>query len=58
MSENNNDLSAKSQLDKFKEAARQLECDEDEAAFEEKLKKIAAQEPAKDEADQKEGKPE
>lgn len=33
----NND---KSQSDKFKDAARELECDENEAAFEEKLKKI------------------
>tara|TARA_R110002095_G_scaffold133690_1_gene116037 strand:+ start:546 stop:686 length:141 start_codon:yes stop_codon:yes gene_type:complete len=31
----------KSQLDKFKELAKELECDEDEKAFEEKLKKIA-----------------
>jgi hypothetical protein len=31
----------KPQIEKFKEVARQLECDEDEAAFEEKLKKIA-----------------
>lgn len=30
----------KSQLDKFKEAARQLETDDDEDRFEERLKKI------------------
>ncbi|MGE4483113.1 hypothetical protein [Acidocella sp.] len=29
------------QLDRFKEAARQLEVDESEAAFDEKLKKLA-----------------
>lgn len=35
----------KSQLDKFKEAARQLETDDDEARFEEKLGKLVKQEP-------------
>ncbi len=35
------DANAPSQLDRFKEAARALECDEDEAAFDEKLKGIA-----------------
>ncbi len=30
-----------SQLDRFKELARQLECDEDEAAFDEALKRLA-----------------
>ncbi len=39
---------AESQLEKFKEAARELECDEDEAAFEEKLKRIAKADPPKD----------
>jgi hypothetical protein len=29
------------QLEKFKDLARDLECDEDEAAFEEKVRKIA-----------------
>ena len=29
------------QLDRFREAARQLECDDDEAAFNAKLKKVA-----------------
>ena len=32
---------AKSQSDKFKEAARELEADEDEKRWEERLKKIA-----------------
>ncbi|CAM3286056.1 hypothetical protein SPAN111604_14770 [Sphingomonas antarctica] len=32
---------AQSQLDKFKETARDLECDEDEDAFKAKLRKIA-----------------
>jgi hypothetical protein len=31
----------KSQSDKFKEAARELEADEDEARWEERLKKVA-----------------
>lgn len=31
---------AKSQLDKFKEAARELECDEDERRFGERLRKL------------------
>jgi hypothetical protein len=31
----------KSQLDRFKEAARQLETDDDEERFNEKLKKLA-----------------
>lgn len=30
----------KSQLDKFKEAARELECDDDEKLFKERLKKL------------------
>lgn len=33
--------SAKPQLDKFKEAARELECDEDEKRWDERLKKVA-----------------
>lgn len=35
----------KSQLDRFKEAARQLETDDDEERFNEKLKKLAKQKP-------------
>jgi len=31
----------KSQADKFRDLARELECDEDEAAFEEKVRKVA-----------------
>lgn len=34
------------QSDKFKEAARELECDEDEKAWEDKLRKVASQKPA------------
>jgi hypothetical protein len=34
-----------SQSDKFKEAAREHEADEDEARWEERLKKIAKQKP-------------
>lgn len=35
----------KSQLDKFKEAARELETNEDEAAFDRALKRIAREAP-------------
>lgn len=35
----------KCQLDKFKEAARELEADDDEERFNEKLKKLAKQKP-------------
>lgn len=31
----------KSQSDKFKEAARELECDEDEGRWDERLRKVA-----------------
>lgn len=31
----------KTQADKFRELARDLECDEDEAAFEDKVRKVA-----------------
>lgn len=34
-----------SQLDKFKEAARDLETDDDEAHFDERLKKLVKQKP-------------
>ena len=39
---------ADSQIDKFKEAARELECDEDEARWDATLKKVAKQKPAPD----------
>jgi len=35
-----------SQINRFKEAARELGCDESESAFEEKLKKVVAHKPA------------
>jgi hypothetical protein len=38
-----------SQSDKFKEAARELEADEDEKRWEERLKKIAKAKPSSDE---------
>ena len=31
----------KPQIDKFRDAARELECDDDEAAFDERLKRLA-----------------
>ena len=36
----------KAQLEKFKAAARDIECDEDEARWDERLKKIAKAKPA------------
>ena len=36
------------QADKFKEAARAAECDEDEARWNERLRKVAKQKPAGD----------
>lgn len=36
----------KAQLDKFKQAARELECDDDERRFKDRLKKIAKAKPA------------
>jgi hypothetical protein len=40
-----------SQSDKFKEAAREAEADEDEAAFEDNLRRIVKQKPEKDTTD-------
>jgi len=37
-----------SQLDKFKEVARALECDDDEAHFDERVKKLVKQKPVED----------
>ena len=42
----------KSQLDKFKEAARQLETDDDDERFEERLKQIVKQKPDDKAADE------
>lgn len=39
---------AKTQLDKFKEAAREHEADEDEARWDERLKKIVKRKPKPD----------
>lgn len=38
-------MAKKPQLDKFKEAARELECDENAARWDERLKKVAKQKP-------------
>jgi len=40
-----------SQADKFKELARELECDEDEKAFEETVKRVATNPPSAKPAD-------
>ncbi|MGS4886362.1 hypothetical protein [Roseibium sp. MB-4] len=42
-------IKEKSQIDKFKEAAKELECDESEEAFDAKLKSIAKSQPSKGE---------
>jgi hypothetical protein len=42
-----------SQIDRFKEAARELECDDDEARFDAKLKKIAKAPKPKDDENKK-----
>jgi hypothetical protein len=41
--------SDRSQLDKFKDTARELECDEDETHWDERLKKVAKAKPGKSE---------
>ena len=45
--------STKSQSDRFKEAARALECDDDEARFDAKLKKVAKAPKPKDDETKK-----
>lgn len=47
-------MSEKNQIERFKEAARELECDEDEKRFDATIKKLAkAPKPAKDAKDGK-----
>lgn len=46
---------SESQLDKFKAAASDAECDESEAAFEDKLRRIAKAKPAVDDAPENQG---
>lgn len=41
-------IDKKPQIEKFKEAAREHECDESEAAFSEKLKKLVEHQPEKE----------
>jgi len=41
----------KSQLERFKEAARQLETDDDEERFNKKLRKMAKQKPLTDDSE-------
>jgi hypothetical protein len=41
------------QIDRFKEAARQLEVEEDETVFDEKLKAVAAHKPQKSGSEEK-----
>ena len=38
----------KPQADKFRDLARELECDEDEAAFEDKVRRVAGAGPVRD----------
>lgn len=42
-------MTDKSQLEKFKEAARDLECDDDEQHFKDRLGKLVTQKPEKPE---------
>lgn len=44
-------MAKQSQSDKFKQAARELECDEDESRWEERLKKVAKAKADKSEPD-------
>jgi hypothetical protein len=46
-------LTDKPQVDKFKEVARALECDDDEAHFNAKLKKVAKAPKSKEEKPEK-----
>jgi hypothetical protein len=41
----------KTQSDKFKEAARELGCDEDEARWDDRLRKVAKQKPVEEQPD-------
>ncbi len=41
-------MTNKTQHDKFKEAAKELDCNEDEARFDEKLKRVVDLKKAKD----------
>ena len=41
-------IEKQSQSEKFKQAARDLECDPDEAKWEDKLRKVVKQKPAPD----------
>lgn len=46
---------SKDQIDRFREAARELECDESEERFEDAMRKIAKQKPPEDDGkDEKE----
>jgi hypothetical protein len=45
MTMNNQSDQSQSQLDKFKQAAKELEADEDEARWDEKLAKVAKAKP-------------
>ena len=42
------DTDKPSQLERFKEAARQLECDDDEARFDERVRKLVKHKPVQE----------
>ena len=42
------DQPAPTQLDKFKAAARELECDDDQARFDERIRRLVARRPERD----------
>lgn len=48
MERSTNERVEKPQLDKFKDAARELECDDDEQRFKERLGKLVKAKPLKD----------
>jgi hypothetical protein len=48
MLKNTKDTEAATQIERFKQTARELGCDEDEAAFDEKLRALAKQKPKDD----------
>jgi hypothetical protein len=50
MEQSTNQEAEKPQLDKFKDAARELECDDDEQRFKERLGKLMKQKPGTKEA--------
>ena len=51
MPENKPEFESSSQLDKFKKAARALDCDDDETRFDERVKKLVERKPPPEKAE-------